>query len=121
VFAETGENARRGEAVDSIVCHGSIISGGQVKSSIVGSDVRVNSYAEVEGSILFEGVDIGRHARVKNAIIDKGVSIPAHAEIGLNHDDDIARGFCISEGGIVVIAKADGVDHFSSSRTSKSM
>lgn len=121
VFAETGEHARRGEAVDSIVCHGSIISGGQVQSSIVGSNVRVNSYAEVEGSILFEGVDIGRHARVKNAIIDKGVHIPPHAEIGVNHEDDIARGFCISEGGIVVIAKADGVDHFSTPRTSRSM
>lgn len=121
VFAETGENARRGEAVDSIVCHGSIVSGGHVKSSILGANVRVNSYAHVEGSILFEGVDIGRHAKVRRAIIDKGVHIPPHAEIGINHEEDVARGFTISEGGIVVIAKADGIDHFSVPRRSTSV
>jgi glucose-1-phosphate adenylyltransferase len=121
VFAESGEHARRGEAVDSIVCHGSIVSGGHVRSSILGPNTRVNSYAEVDGSILFEGVDIGRHARVNRAIIDKGVSIPAHAEIGFNHEEDIARGFCVSEGGIVVIAKADGVDHFAAPRRSSTV
>ena len=62
VFAEEGHEARRGEAVDSVVCSGSIISGGHVRRSILGPNVRVNSYAHVEDSILFEGVDIGRHA-----------------------------------------------------------
>ena len=44
-------NARRGEALDSIVCQGSIVSGGQVKRSILGFNVRVNSFAQVEDSI----------------------------------------------------------------------
>ncbi len=65
VFAEEGPEARRGEALDSVVCSGSIVSGGQVRKSILGPNVRVNSYARVEESILFEGVDIGRHARVR--------------------------------------------------------
>jgi len=112
LFQEQGEGARRGEAVDSIVCQGTIVSGGHVENSIVGPNTRVNSYAHVEGSILFEGVDIGRNARIRNAIIDKDVSIPQDIEIGYNHDHDRQRGFTISEGGIVVIAKADGVDHF---------
>jgi glucose-1-phosphate adenylyltransferase len=112
VFAEEGPQARRGEALDSIVCQGSIVSGGHVRRSILGSNTRVNSFALVEDSILLDHVDIGRHARVRRAIIDKGVRIPPGTSIGYDHKQDLARGFTVSEGGVVVIAKADGVDHF---------
>ncbi len=71
---------------------------------------RVNSYAHVEDSILFDGVDIGRHAKIRRAIIDKGVLIPAGIEIGYDHEHDLARGFTVSDGGVVVIAKAEGVE-----------
>ena len=60
----------------------------------------------------FDGVDIGRHAKVSRAIIDKGVHIPPHTEVGYDHEHDRARGFTVSEGGIVVIAKAYGAEHF---------
>jgi glucose-1-phosphate adenylyltransferase len=112
VFAEEGLNARRGQALDSIVCQGSIISGGTVERSVLGTNTRVNSFAHVQDSILLDGVDIGRHARVRRAIIDKHVHIPPGTEIGFDHEHDRARGFTVSEGGVVVIAKADGVDHF---------
>ena len=81
-----------------------------MERSILSPLVRVNSYARVQDSILFQGVDIGRHAKVRRAIIDKGVSIPAKVEIGYDLEEDRARGFNVSPGGIVVIAKADGVD-----------
>jgi glucose-1-phosphate adenylyltransferase len=112
VFNEQGPGARRGQAVDSIVCQGSIVSGGQVERSILGANCRINSYAQVQDSILFDGVDIGRRARVRRAIIDKGVRIPAGTEIGFDPQHDMARGFIVSDNGITVIAKADGVDHF---------
>ncbi|HJT34642.1 MAG TPA: glucose-1-phosphate adenylyltransferase [Pirellulales bacterium] len=112
VFAEVGPNPRRGQALDSIVCPGSIVSGGSVEHSILGPNTRVNSYAQVQGSILFEGVDIGRHAKVRRAIIDKGVQIPPGVEVGYDHEHDRARGFTVSEGGVVVIAKAYGAEHF---------
>jgi glucose-1-phosphate adenylyltransferase len=112
VFAEVGPNARRGQALDSIVCPGSIISGGSVERSVLGSNTRVNSYAHVEGSILFDGVDIGRHAKVRRAIIDKGVHIPPGVEVGYDHEHDRSRGFTVSESGVVVIAKAYGAEHF---------
>ena len=67
------------------------------------------------GTILFEGVDIGRHARVRRAIIDKGVRIPPGTLVGYDPEQDRARGFTVSEGGITVIAKADGVEHFAES------
>ena len=71
VFADPD---RMGAALDSIVGGGSIISGGRVKRSVLGYDVRVNSYCEVENSIIFNHVNIGRHSRIRNAIIDRHVS-----------------------------------------------
>ena len=91
VFAERGEHGRRGEALDSLVCLGSVISGGHVSGSIIGSNVRVNSFAWVEDSILFEGVEIGRHTRIRRAIIDKGVHVPAGTEVGIDTELDRAR------------------------------
>jgi glucose-1-phosphate adenylyltransferase len=105
VFAGEGPAARRGEATDSLVCQGAIISGGRVTRSIIGPGVRVNSFARVEESILFEGVDIGRHARVRRAIIDKGVCVPSGMSIGFNAEEDVARGLTVSPQGVTVVAK----------------
>jgi len=110
VFGSDGASDRAGRAMDSIACPGAIVSGGLVERSILGSGVRVNSYAHVQDSILFEGVDIGRHAHVRRAIIDKGVEIPAGVKIGFDLELDKQRGFAVSEGGIVVIAKGDAVE-----------
>ncbi|MDX1963163.1 MAG: glucose-1-phosphate adenylyltransferase [Pirellulales bacterium] len=115
VFAEEGDNARRGTALDSTVCQGSILSGGQVERSILGPNTRVNSYSLVEDSILFEGVEIGRHCQIRRAIIDKGVKIPPGTSIGYDAEEDRLRGFTISEGGITVIAKSEGIEHFEES------
>jgi glucose-1-phosphate adenylyltransferase len=105
VFAEPDPDGRRGQALDSIVCPGSIISGGRVQGSIIGHGCRVNSYSRVDESILFDGVDVGRHARIRRAIIDKGVQIPAGTRIGYDPREDRQRGFAVSDSGVVVIAK----------------
>jgi glucose-1-phosphate adenylyltransferase len=99
---------RVGQALDSMVCGGSIISGGSVQRSILGYNVRVNSYASVQDSILFDGVHIGRHAKIRRAIIDKRVRVPEGMEIGYDLARDQARGFTVTETGIVVIGKSDG-------------
>jgi glucose-1-phosphate adenylyltransferase len=111
VFSGEGGDDRCGHALDSIVCDGTIISGGVVKRSVIGQRVRVNSYAQVEGSILFSGVDVGRHAKVRRAIIDKGVSLPPEVKIGYDLELDRQRGFVVTERGVVVIAKGGGVEH----------
>ncbi|HEY7307935.1 MAG TPA: glucose-1-phosphate adenylyltransferase [Gemmataceae bacterium] len=102
-----GENARRGEGHDSMVCQGCIVSGGHVRRSILSTNVRVNSFAVVESSILFDGVNVGRHSRIRRAIIDKDVQIPAQTMIGYNLEHDRQRGFTITEQGVVVIAKSE--------------
>jgi glucose-1-phosphate adenylyltransferase len=111
VFAEKGPAGRCGQALDSIVCLGSILSGGQAERSILGLDTRINSYARVEDSILFDHVDVGRHAKLRRAIIDKGVRIPANMEIGYDHDLDRKRGFTVTEKNVTVIAQTDGLEH----------
>ena len=112
VFSDNQGNADRcGRALDSIVCQGSIVSGGLVERSILSQNVRVNSYARVENSILYEGVDIGRHCHIRRAIIDKGVRIPPGVSIGIDPEEDRRNGFAVSEKGIVVIARTDGVEH----------
>src|SRR5207244_9758269 len=112
VFAEQGPvgSARRGEALDSMVCQGCIVSGGHVRHSILSPGVRINSYAMVEDSILFDRVEVGRYSRVRRAIIDKDVRIPPHATIGYDLEGDRRRGFTVTEQGIVVIAKGETFD-----------
>ncbi|MCE9525769.1 MAG: glucose-1-phosphate adenylyltransferase [Planctomycetales bacterium] len=106
-----GDDGRMGRAVDSIVCQGTIVSGGHVDRCVVGPRCRINSFSKVEDSILFEGVEVGRHAKIRRAIIDKGVTIPPGVEIGYDLELDRRRGLTISEGGIVVLAKSDGIEH----------
>jgi glucose-1-phosphate adenylyltransferase len=115
VFSDEGphEHVRRGEANDSMVCQGCIVSGGYVRRSILSPNVRVNSYALVENSILFEGVDVGRHCRIRRAIIDKDVKIPANTTIGHDLEQDRRRGFQVTEQGVVVIAKDELPESFS--------
>jgi len=111
VFAEKGPSGRCGQALDSIVCLGSILSGGQAERSILGLNTRINSYARVEDSILFDHVDVGRHAKIRRAIVDKEVRIPAGMEIGYDHDLDRQRGFTVTEKNVTVIAQTDGLEH----------
>ena len=107
VFGSEGNSSRRGEALDSIVCQGAIISGGMVTRSVLGPNVRINSYAQVEGSILFDGVEVGRRCRLRRVIIDKGVRIPPETEIGYDPAADRARGFTVTDSGLVVIAREE--------------
>lgn len=104
VFAGEEITGRIGLALDSLVSGGCIISGGQVKRSILSPNVRINSYSQVSDSILMEGVNVGRYAKIKRSIIDKDVNIPEGAVIGYDLEEDRKR-FYVSDSGIVVVAK----------------
>jgi len=99
------EANRRGEALDSIVSGGCILSGGIVKKSVLGRGVRVHTGAVVEGSVLMDNCDIGRHAKVRRAILDKNVPIAEGLTVGYDLDADRARGWHVTESGIVVIGR----------------
>ena len=101
------EDGRRGLNIDSYVCAGCVTSGGTVKRTILGPRCKVNSFSLVEDSILFENVSVGRNAKIRKAIIDKNVVIPDGAEIGYDHDQDRAKGYKVTESGIVVVSNTD--------------
>jgi glucose-1-phosphate adenylyltransferase len=105
VFADP---ERMGIALDSIVAGGSVVSGGRVQRSVIGNNVRVNSYCEVSESIIYNHVNIGRHSRIRRAIIDRHVSLPEHTEIGYDLEADRRR-FHVTESGIVVVVRQESL------------
>jgi glucose-1-phosphate adenylyltransferase len=104
-----GEERRMGHALDSFVSGGSVVSGAKVERSVLSPWTHVHSFAEVTGSVLMHNVTVGPNAVVRNAIIDKNVVVPENARVGVDHDEDRARGFVVSEGGVTVVGKGQRV------------
>ena len=97
------DEGRRGEALDSVVSGGCILSGGRVKNSVLGRGVRVHTGAFVEDSVLMDNVDIGRHAKVERAILDKNVRVAPGETIGYDLERDRQRGHTVTASGMVVV------------------
>lgn len=96
---------RRGQAFNSIMAGGVIISGATVRDSVIARSVRAHSYALVESCVLFDNVEVGRNSHIRRAIIDKDVVIPPGTRIGHDLEEDRARGFTVTENGVVVVPK----------------
>jgi glucose-1-phosphate adenylyltransferase len=103
------EDGRRGQALDSMVCAGVVISGACARRSVLSPGVHLHSFSEVENSVLMHHVDVGREAVVRNAIIDKNVQIAPGANIGVDAAADRER-FVVSDNGVVVIGKGAVVE-----------
>jgi glucose-1-phosphate adenylyltransferase len=95
---------RRGQAVSSLVSGGCIISGASLKSSLLFTRVRMNSFASVENSVVMPDVDVGRSARLSNVIVDRGVRIPEGLVVGEDPLEDAKR-FRRTDQGVVLITQ----------------
>jgi glucose-1-phosphate adenylyltransferase len=96
------DDDRRGQAVDSMVSGGCVISGSNVTHSLLFSNVRVNSYSVIKDSLILPQVVVGRHCRITKAIIEKGCNIPEGTIIGEDRAEDEKR-FHVSPGGVVLV------------------
>ena len=99
------DHDRRGEAINSVVSGGCIISGSTLRSSICFSNVRVHSYGLIEDAVILPDVEIKRHCKLKRVIIDRGCVIPEGTTIGYDLEQDKARGFRVSEKGVVLVTR----------------
>ena len=104
VFADEGR--RCGQALDSIISAGCIISGSRITGSVLCPNVRVHSFCDIDQTILMPGVRVGRHARIRHAIVDRDVFVPRGALIGFNEEEDRRR-HTVSDNGIVVVTTDD--------------
>ena len=92
----------------SIISNGAIVVGAKVADSVLSPDVAIGAGAVVERSVLLDGVKIGEDAQVRGVVIDKNVVVPPGVKLGhdLEHDREH---YTVSEGGVVVLAKAQPV------------
>lgn len=97
------DDGRRGMAVDSLISAGCIISGSNVRHSLLSNNVRIHSYCTIEDTVLLPNVEIGRHCRLRHVIIDRDCRIPPGTVIGYNREDD-ARRFFVSPDGVVLVS-----------------
>lgn len=96
------DDDRRGQALDSMVSGGCIISGSTVRRSLLFSNVQVRSYSSIEDSVILPNVDIGRNVRLKRVIVDKNCIIPPGLMAGFDPVEDQKR-FYVTENGITLI------------------
>jgi len=104
-----GWQGRIGHAVNSIVSPGTVVSGSFVENSVLSPNVMIRSWSTVSDSVLMDNVDVGRHAVVRRAILDKNVVVPEGARIGMDPDEDRARGFHVTDSGITVVGKGQRI------------
>ena len=95
------EANRRGEAIESSVSVGCILSG-SVHNSLLFSNCRVHSYTQIHGAVLLPEVQVGRNVRLTKVVVGRGCRIPDGLVVGEDPDDD-ARRFYRSEGGVTLI------------------
>jgi len=99
------EESRRGVALSSLISGGCIISGTEVRNSLLYTGVHSNSYSTLDRAVVLPHVNISRHAQLSNVVIDSGVTIPEGLVVGEDPEED-KKWFRVSEGGVTLITKA---------------
>ena len=100
-----GAQGRIGEALNSAISPGVVISGARVQGSVVSPNVRVHSYSTIEDSVIMDGVEIGRNCQIRRTIIDKNIVVPASTRIGYDRAEDEARGMVVTDTDLTVLGK----------------
>jgi glucose-1-phosphate adenylyltransferase len=100
---------RVGRAINSVVSNGVIVSGGQIRNSVLSPGARVDSWSRVDRAVILHNSRVHRHAVVENAILDKNVAVLEGATVGVDKEHDRARGLVVSAGGVTVVSKGQVV------------
>jgi glucose-1-phosphate adenylyltransferase len=98
------ENGRRGMAISSMIAGGCIISGTEVRNSVLFTNVHTNSYAVLDHAVLLPEVVVNRSAVLRNVVIDRGVVIPEGLTVGEDREQD-AKWFRVTDKGVTLITQ----------------
>jgi glucose-1-phosphate adenylyltransferase len=98
------EEGRRGEAINSLLSGGCIVSGASVRKSLLFTGVRVHSYAQLSQAVVLPKVEVARSARLTKVIVDRGVRIPEGLVVGEAPDLDAQR-FRRTDDGVCLITQ----------------
>ncbi len=98
------EPHRRGQALNSLVSGGCIVSGAHVHHSLLFTGVKAHSFAHLDGAVVLPYVNIARSARLKRVVVDRGVNIPEGLQVGEDPVADAKR-FRRTEKGTVLITQ----------------
>jgi len=101
---------RIGNAIDSVVSLGSVLSGTHLERSVVGPWTLAAGGSTITDSVLFDHVQVGQGARIHRAVLDKHVRLDDGATVGVDRERDIARGFTVTDSGITVVGKGVHVE-----------
>lgn len=93
-----------GAAIQSLVAGGCIVSGAQVRESVLFVNARVERYSQIEHSLLLPGAHVGSNCRIRRAIIDEGCVIPDGTSIGYDPVRDAAM-YHVSPGGVTLVTR----------------
>ena len=94
---------RRGRAIQSMVSGGCVVSGSEIRHSLLFSRVYVHPYSTVTDSVVLPDVEIGENCTINRAIIDAGANIEPGSVIGVDPDADRERGFRVTDSGITLV------------------
>ena len=98
------ENGRRGMAISSMIAGGCIISGTEVRNSVLFTNVQTNSYAVLDHAVVLPDVEVNRSATLRNVVIDRGVVIPEGLTVGEDREED-AKWFRVTDKGVTLITQ----------------
>ena len=98
------DNNCRGEAIDSVVCAGSVISGAQIKNSLLSTRVTVERHSVLDHCVVLPNVIIGKYCKLKNVLVVEDCIIPDGFKIGYDREVD-NQYYEILENGVTLVTQ----------------
>ncbi|WP_288926458.1 glucose-1-phosphate adenylyltransferase [uncultured Maritimibacter sp.] len=98
------EKDRRGSAVSSMIAGGCIVSGTEIRESLLFTQCHTNSYSSLERVVALPRVYVSRHARLTDVVVNRGVHIPEGLVVGEDPEED-AKWFRVTPGGVTLITQ----------------
>jgi glucose-1-phosphate adenylyltransferase len=100
----------RGQAIDSVITSGCIISGATIKNSLLSTCVTVERHSTLDHCVVLPNVRIGKYCKLYNVLVVEDCIIPDNFCIGFDYESD-KNFYEISESGVILVTQ-EMIDNF---------